>query len=83
MKTIRVTQKHIANGKTHDCFNCPVALALDSAGLGIVKVDKDGFFIDPPLNHTRYISLPQIAKNFISRFDSGLPVKPITFKLNL
>lgn len=77
---VRVTAEHIAHGTAHDCEQCPIALAITSMYPGStgVGVYSGGVFIDYP---GTYLLLPltEDAREFVERFDLGLPVKPFTF----
>ena len=81
---IFVTQKHIDEGEAETCDRCPVALALKEAGHDIEVM---GAFIammtGDKVRSTRYwVSPPCEVYNFIMNFDSGLPVKPFSFRFS-
>lgn len=81
--TIAVTQDDIDRGAkaVNDGDSCPVALAVQRApGLGCAHVTKaevvpNGNYFEPG------IPLPDVAVEFIRRFDEGEPVEPFTFTL--
>lgn len=76
LRAVSLLQKHIDQGRPQKCAKCPAALALfDATGLEwhvfetiIVSPDgRRGFLVSPEL------------RQFISDFDAGNPVSPITF----
>jgi hypothetical protein len=81
---IRVTQDDIDKGIQSNCVECPVARALNRAGIkglvassfvSVVSVNDGpaGFFAE----------LPRSANRFIERFDNYREVKPFNFFLNM
>lgn len=87
--TIRVTRQHIADGKGISgelrACNCPIALAIKDVfpysvstvvGPNLVWVKWEDERTD--ILKSR---LPGAARDFIRRFDAGLPVEPFTFTL--
>jgi hypothetical protein len=83
---IKVTQKHIDEGKPSSCGSCPIALAvLESdnrimnvqAMLSVIRIDFDG---STPI---RVITTPYEAVRFMRKFDWGQEVEPFEFELNL
>jgi len=80
-KVINVTERDIKRAKNligsqPSSVCCPIALAVRRVfrkpyrvGLGDIIRDRD------------FIELPREARTFISRFDDGLPVKPIRFEV--
>jgi len=81
---IKVTQEHIENGCKKACLFCPVALALEARtgkewSVGIYDAYCTHKSDDGPTLHT----LPDSAKDFILYFDSGLPVEPFEFELEI
>lgn len=73
---IQVTQKHINEGKRGECFNCPIALAL----LEATGQQWDVSFHMACSWHYN-LNLPEIAQEFIGRFDYEKTVKPFEFEL--
>ncbi len=82
---IHVTQKHIDEGMREHCGNNPIAKAIKEAtksdevfvghyGIGYGKRER-GYF-----KHVIPITPPAI-REFMDRFDEGLPVAPFTFEL--
>ena len=75
--TIRVTQNDIDCGHKLDAGDCPIARALFRK------------FKDPRLSvgttimtlHNHVYELPQVATDFVTRYDSYLTVKPFTFTI--
>ena len=78
MKTIRVTAKHIKEGKSN-CEDCPIVHSLVDAGFKSVKVFGDGMAVI----ERDYIELPRSARLFINAFDSGKKVKPFSFRIDV
>ena len=81
---IRVTQKHIADGKPMHCHSCPVALAVSDSIPDSDCVDVDGCHIS--FVNTR--SMPEIhntpgeVSDFIRNHDTGVEVEPFEFVLD-
>lgn len=79
--TIRVTSGDIWGGWRGSENFCPIARALDRITkewwrvTGDVAVKLEGY----PFRY----KLPRSARRFISRFDSGLPVKPFNFRIKI
>lgn len=89
--TVRVTDKHIADGVSCSSARCPIALALHEALAAEGVQQVQGLFVDETaLRFTHYIpadahryraELPAEAAEFINHFDGALPVKPFEFEL--
>jgi len=90
MKTVKinVTKYQIENGTRVSPYNCPIARAIrrnimikgdryKDVSVGADNVDI--FSLPKTVN----VKLPKEAKEFIRRFDSGLPVKPFSFTLRV
>lgn len=76
---IVVTKEDIADGRAFTCTKCPVALAMSRAfGMPIyVGPTSWGAFKDGgPIGRT-----PELAAEFMTRFDVGLPVQPFEFEV--
>ncbi|QGJ91970.1 hypothetical protein SEA_KEELAN_5 [Gordonia phage Keelan] len=79
MKVV-VTQEHIEKGDKGSPVSCPVALALNDAGMeGYYRVES---------RHLRTaigkFPLPTEARQFIAKYDThGGPVEPFEFELDL
>lgn len=76
---IEVTQGHIDEGKKADCNRCPIALA-------IAQHVKVSFKVGNWLVHFGALgssSLPSNAFCFIQKFDSGQPVSPFSFDIEI
>lgn len=73
----QVTRTHIKNGKPCSLDSCPIALSLNEKfpDAQNICVDDDKVSIDGNWYAIRR------GKQFIDRFDAGLPVKPITYEL--
>lgn len=69
--TIKVTQKHILDGKPGSSTFCPVALAVKDMGYKFVSVGPVGVGADKVWYHpTKKLC------RFVNRFDAGKTVKP-------
>lgn len=75
--TFKVTQEDIKNGKRGEGRTCPIALCLKRTGREWFVGDT---YISSP---KKFLALPTKARNFIFKFDDGLPVKPFSFKLKI
>ena len=79
--TIVVTQADIDNGERGDNLQCPIALAMrrhwPDPGVGL-----ELFWPDPD---SHPCDLPDRAKRWIERFDTGkgVPVKPFRFTVEV
>ena len=84
---ITLTQKHIDEGVLQNPAFCPAALAIKEAtGEELVEVATairwgEDWTGDESWKWKYRVSTPSIVREFIHRFDSGLPVEPITFEL--
>lgn len=77
--TIRVTQNHIDKGRPEDCGRCPVALAVLDALPDVRRVYVDGDIISVRYARKDHVYwCPIEVANFVSDFDSGDPVSPMT-----
>ncbi len=80
--TINVTQENIDLGKRNSCHEDPVALAiteaLRKAGFVEFQVDVAGDIRVEYFGRKTY-SLPAEADTFITNFDSGAEVQPLSF----
>ena len=83
---IRVTREDIDNGEAGDCDRCPVALALlrhtnaDEVTVGNCGVD---IFHDSGLVVDYGVDLPEVARDFIKKFDTGRDVEPFEFEVDI
>lgn len=74
---IRVTQQHIEEGRRGSCRECPIALAIVSAGffkawVGASQIRANGkLWCDTP---------PEVYR-FIQKFDTNKRVKPFEFEI--
>jgi hypothetical protein len=79
---VEVTQDDINNGKRGECSRCPLALAIRRAVRPEICVLVGSFDYVLQGDRTRHNrSLPQIAKNFVRRFDDFAKCKPVSFSL--
>ena len=78
---IKVGRKHIANGIKEDAEYCPIALAMQGAGLKLVDVQPENatYYRD---SYYHNVPLPVEAKIFVNEFDSGKNVMPFEFVIN-
>ena len=77
---VMVAQDDIDNGTACDCYLCPVARALQRLGLDAEVDDTDVLMIDKHL-WTIEFPLPDPAREFIAKYDTGLPVEPFEFEM--
>src|SRR4051812_25193687 len=77
MKII-VTRKDIQNGHKHDPDRCPVARALQRAGVQHFGVLASDVMLADGWNPTALLPLPFRVTDWILDFDAGRPVKPIS-----
>jgi len=75
---VHVTEDDIANGKPGRIDDCPIFLAMRSAGIPVVQVGSYRFYLESDENHHM---LPANVIRFISDFDAGRPVSPFSFTL--
>lgn len=68
---VDVTQDDIAQGVRGDARKCPIAHAWNRATNGGLNL-----FLPTA-------SLPLVAQQFMSNFDAGWPVSPITFEMEV
>ena len=76
---VNITQSHILSGRKGACRFCPIALALKDA-FPESTVHVQGFYFT--IDGVQFQS-PKEVVNFISDFDSGLPVRPFSFELRM
>lgn len=81
--TIEVTQEDIDEGISFLCDACPVALAMRRAMGKEIFISPDAWGLTRNSNDPTDQPLPSEAKHFILDFDSGAPVKPFTFTIEL
>ena len=75
--TIEVKKKHIKEGTRLSCEECPIALALQDAGLSKAWVETDSFCV----NGDEFQALPLSAMLFIDKFDNKKKVEPFSFDI--
>ena len=87
---VRVTDRHIAEGKPRNECECPFALAvleaLAAEGMKVAAVDVDYFDVfvvqEDETGCRRYrATLPAEAAEFVDNFDDGDPVVPFEVEL--
>ena len=76
---VEVTEKHIehAEGGAHALLRALVDKGFPNPSVGVTTVWVDGIFGD------RFAALPQEFHKFRNAIANGLPVKPITFALDV
>ena len=83
--TFDVTSKHIAKGLSANCEECPIALSI--AEMGFVEVNANHCTIRFSESHTSPLfslaTTPNEVRNFMDAFDTGKPVEPFSFELEL
>ena len=81
VRRIRVTAEHIARGEPRHPGGCPIAVALQDAGLPAIVGERSA---DLAFGSSAYRSaLPHTARQFIERFDLGAPVHPFEFDIEV
>ena len=75
---VKVTMKHIKNGKKHDCRYCPIGLALKDAGIN--TMDKE-HWVSKGFAMWLKNGVSRKFEDFSSKFDFGIPVKPFSFRV--
>ena len=85
---ISVTQKHIDEGVQKSCDSNPVALAIAEATGAPSDAFNDWILWGPSSNIEergfafKYSTkTPSAVREFMDRYDEGLPVEPISFEL--
>lgn len=78
MITVEVTQEDIDKGECVDPWTCAIALALNRAtGDSSASVGPD----DATIDGVDWL-LPEVARDFISKFDHREHVEPFTFVIS-
>ena len=82
MKTIEVvmTQEDIDSGTPRFPDACPLCLAIKRS---IPWTDTTLVIMNTANTRYGHLDLPEIAKDFIKKFDAGDPVRPIKFHLHV
>jgi len=75
---IKVNQVHIDNGEARNCERCPVALALQDAGLFEPSIGYSTLYAG--VNRDEY-EFPDVVGSKILAFDDGLGMEPFEFKI--
>lgn len=77
---INVTPLHISSGDRWEQRSCPIALALESAGIRSPRAKYRGY--DGLVNGARVTGgFPSVVAKFMEDFDFGRDVKPISFEV--
>lgn len=78
---IVVTHEHIRNGARGVGSRCAMRLAFVDAGYPLAIVNSDEVYRVLP--RYRVLKLPAHVQNWIRRFDTGQPVEPERFLIDL
>lgn len=76
---VNVTPEHIKNGKPRKPCSCPIALAVSEKVTGWVRVGP----WDVRAGSHGYADLPEVAQQFMRKFDGGYRVDPFCFDLEV
>ena len=86
MTTINVNNSHIARGIRHDQSMCPIGLAIEEQipNLNLVEVGDREISLWAKGYPSRFENYPMPfeARDFVSAFDNGQLVQPLTFELD-
>ena len=80
MKKIKVTKAHIKRGKRGTSDWCPIALAVRRAYF--YPSVYGSWFCHGSGAGRRVVQLPDVAREFIRRFDAGEDVAPFEFEVD-
>lgn len=85
-KLIHVTKEHIKAARTdagYTSFSCPVARAVESAGLSNngTRVTVSSIQLNYYDFNSQRVPAPRSVRRFVNRFDQGKPVQPFNFYL--
>ena len=84
---INITQEDLDLGKRYHCKMCPVALALQRAGIEVSSVGKYVFsyYVTNTAESIRLktVGLPPTVTSFIAKFDKGERTEPFEFEIEL
>ena len=78
---VSLIQADIDHGVPGDCLRDPVALALQRITGVRWRVDRQICYPDAGGKHRPFVT-PKQLNRFLSDFDDGKPVKPISFELS-
>ncbi len=82
--SIPVTQSHIWRGKKTECDLCLIALALKDIFPTVRALSVTPHSIVPNYSAENQIHLPEIARKFISDFDTDFAkVAPFSFEIEI
>lgn len=79
---IHVTQKHVNKGKSQDCTQCPIALAIREQAHLPIQVYRESFQKGDGRDMI-VTKTPRSVYKFVRAFDgySNAPIKPFNFRL--
>ena len=84
METFEVTQDHIDRGHPVEAASCPVALAIRERYPSVmVDGTEAGYGAYYGYSDERWVTLPEDVRWFVREFDSGKPVEPISFEIEI
>lgn len=79
-----IKQWQIEWGERQSFNKCPLALSLEAKGMTNLKISSDSLILDHPKKGGRLITaLSSELRAWIRDFDSGRPVEPIHYELEL
>lgn len=82
MKII-VTDEDIVKGRSKNCTECPVALAIKRYTKKFVAVYKNMIYIGNTKISAQIYDTPSSVSKFLSKFDRNKPVKSFEFELKI
>lgn len=83
---VSVDQVEINSGYRHNCYHCPVAMAIQKnySYPNYIRVDSGRFTVFSKTSMKEYTyDLPSHVVRWIQKFDSGQEVKPFEFELDV
>jgi len=81
MITVQVTLQDIERGLAKNGTECPIALAVSRTTNLWCRVGQCYLIVSHPEHIVVEYTLPDSAREFISRFDKHAPVEPFTFTM--
>lgn len=82
--TVSVTETDITDGVRANCVFCPIARAIQrqlAAGCEAITGYRHLTVLGPAEPDYTRLTLPDRVTTWITRFDAGEPVEPLTFTL--
>jgi hypothetical protein len=82
---VTVTAENIEHGEPRKACACPIALAIighyPDYAAGLEVLGPKAYLCDVQGDPYEEAWLPDVARDFIERFDNGVPVTPIEFEM--